>query len=110
MFRQLAKEDGIVFVTILMIIMIMMTVTIGIISLNVSQVQFSESEVRRLKSEMMAHGVMAYVFANQLTASAAPTLTVSRPLDGITYTVNATVTDNDSGPTGADPLLIQVTY
>jgi len=110
MLRQLAQEDGIVFVTILMIIMIMMTITMGIISLNVSQVQFSEGEVRRLKSEMLAQGLMAYAFANQISATAAPTIAQNRQLDSFVYTTSTTITDNNSGPTGADPLVIQVNY
>ena len=95
-----------------MIMMAMMTVTIGIISLNVSQVKFSENEVKRLKSEMLAHGLMAYVFANQISPSAQPTVTMNTPLDGITYGMTAVITPApwSNATSEADPLVIQVTY
>jgi hypothetical protein len=110
MLRQLAKNDGIVFVSILMVIMVIMTITIGMISLNVSQVRFSESEVRRVKSELIAHGLMAYVFANQITPSASAAFTATQALDGITYNMSVGVPNTNGGPNLSDPLTIQVTY
>ena len=112
MFKQLKQdENGIVYVTILMIITVMITVTIGIISLNVSQTTFTESEVRRIKAELLSMGALAYVYANQMTASASSSMTLpSESLDGFSYATNALVSGTGSGPNGADPLLIQVDY
>ena len=54
------KEDrsGIVFVTVLVIIIVMMIATVSIISMNVSQVQVTEKEVKRIQAEMMSQGAL----------------------------------------------------
>jgi len=98
------NENGIVFVTVLMIIVVIMTITVGIISLNISQVTFTEQEIQRVKSEMLAMGTLAYVFANQLTSSPSNSISLPQTLDGISYTVNASVNY------GAESALIQVDY
>lgn len=105
MLRDLKNnENGIVFVTVLMIIVVIMTITVGIISLNVSQVTFTESEIQRIKSKMLAMGTLAYVFAKHMTATPSNSISLTETLDGITYAITANVNY------GTDDLLIEVDY
>ena len=104
------NENGIVFVAVLMIIIVMMTITVGIIGLNVSQVTFAEQEIRRIKAELLAMGVLAYTFANQTTPSAGSTITFSQTLDGAAYQINSAITSPGTGPNGSSPLTIDIDY
>ncbi|HLF18499.1 MAG TPA: hypothetical protein VI749_06345 [Candidatus Omnitrophota bacterium] len=104
------NENGIVFVAVLMIIVVMMAVTVGIIGLNVSQVTFAEQEIKRIKAELLAVGALAYTFANQTTTSAASSITLSETLDGISYQIDADITSPGTGPNGSSPLTIVVDY
>jgi hypothetical protein len=107
MLRDLKNnENGLVFVTILMIVAIIMTITIGIISLSVTQVTFSEQEIQRVKTEMLAQGMLAYVFANQVTGVASNAYAFNATIDNLTYVVNASI----FGGTPNTNLLIQVNY
>ena len=64
MFKDLKKnKNGVVYITVLMITIVMMVLTLSIISLNVSQVTSSEKEVKRIKAETLAQGLVAYGFS-----------------------------------------------
>ncbi len=95
MFRQLRQNDrGIVFVTVLMIIIVMMVLTVSIVSLNVTQVLRTSGEVKHVQAEYLALGAIPYLYANQWTAAPDNTITYAETLDGVLFTVVA----NLSGP------------
>ena len=104
MLRNLKNnENGMVFVTVLMIVAIIMTITIGIISLNVSQVTFTEKEIERVKTELLAQGMLAYVFSNRMTGTTANSFGFNQILDSQTYVISASISNTEN-------LLIQVQY
>jgi len=97
MLRNLKNnENGIVFVTVLMIVVVIMTITVGIISLNVSQVTFTEQEVQRIKTEMLAQGMVAYVYSNRMTGVANNSFIFNEVLDGINYVINADIAPSEA--------------
>ena len=104
------NKKGIVFVTVLMIIIVMMVLAISIVSMNVSQVLTTETEVRRVQAEIIAFGMLAFTFANQASSSPGSYITNTYTLDGTTYNVAATVGPAGSGILGTSNLIINVTY
>jgi uncharacterized membrane protein affecting hemolysin expression len=97
MLKDLRKnEQGLVFVAVLSIIIVVMILTVSILSINVSQVSVSEEEVRRLQAEMLAQGAMTRMFANQMTVSARNIL-YTQAVGATTYTINATRTNTGGG-------------
>lgn len=108
MLKQLQNnEKGIIFVTVLMIIIVMMVLTFSVISMNVSQVSVTESEIRRIQSEIIAMGALARTFANQLSTSSSNNIEYSVVIDGRTYNVVSNIYGN-TGPYGTNALEIYI--
>ncbi|OGX37351.1 MAG: hypothetical protein A3G91_00580 [Omnitrophica WOR_2 bacterium RIFCSPLOWO2_12_FULL_50_9] len=111
MLRQLRKDDrGIVFVTVLMIIITMMILTVSIISLNVTQTVTSSGEIHRIQAEYLALGAIPYFYANQWTSSSSNTITYTQTLDGISFTVVANIIGPGLAGYNTSGLNISVTY
>ena len=109
MLRQLRQNDhGIVFVTVLMIIIVMMILTVSIISLNVTQVMRTAGEIKHVQAQYLALGAIPYLYANQWTASPDNVITYTETLDGIPFTVTANL--SGSGIYSTNNLSIDVTY
>jgi len=76
MLRQLRQnERGVVFVTVLMIIIVMMALTVSIVSLNVTQVTRTAGEVKHVQAEHLALGAIPKLLT-------APCSRLSRTLAG----------------------------
>ncbi len=111
MLRQLcANNRGIIFVTVLMIIIAMMILTVSIISLNVTQAVNTQGEIRRIQAEYLALGAVPYFYANQMTSSSSNTMTYTQTLDGIPFTVVANIIGPGLGGYDTNALSIVVTY
>ncbi len=66
MLKQLKNnENGIVFVTVLMVIIVMAVLTVSMISLNVSQSVLAENESKKAKAETLAQGGLFFFLANK---------------------------------------------
>ena len=111
MLRQLREnERGVVFVTVLMIIIVMMALTVSIVSLNVTQVTRTAGEVKHVQAEHLALGAIPYLYANQWTASPDNTITYTETLDGTLFTVVANLSGPGLGGYNTNSLSINVTY
>ncbi|GEM_PF-4610240 len=111
MLRQLRENDqGIVFVTVLMIIIVMMILTVSIVSLNVTQVLRTSGEVKHVQAEYLALGAIPYLYANQWTISPDNTITYIENLDGIPFTVVANINGPGLNGYSTNDLSIDVTY
>ena len=111
MLRQLRQnERGVVFVTVLMIIIVMMALTVSIVSLNVTQVTRTAGEVKHVQVEHLALGAIPYLYANQWTASPDNTITYTETLDGTLFTVVANLSGPGLGGYNTNSLSINVTY
>ena len=109
MLKNLKNNDGVVFVTVLAIIITMMILTVSILSLNTTQTIVSENEVKRLKAEILSTGALAFTFANQLSDTPSDRITLNESLDGITYDVSIYVDPSGSDP-DSKPLTIDISY
>lgn len=101
------NPKGYVFVTVLMMISVMALITLSVISLQSSQSISVENEVRRLQAETLGLGALQIMLLN---SSVATTVTLTQTMDGRTFTVSTSVTNNDSGPFSTDPMQVQVVY
>lgn len=111
MLRQLkTNEEGIVFVTVLMIIIVMMIVTVTIVSLNVSQVVRTSGEIKHIQAQYLAQGAIPFMYANQWSGSAGETLTYNETLDGTVFTVVADLSGPGLAGYDTNSLQINVTY
>ena len=113
MLRRLNNNDGVVFVTVLAVIITMMVLAVSIIGLNVSQTLVTEREVKRIKAELLAMGALSYTFANQMSDSPGNAITFNQILDGIDYDVSATLTPASSPPASSpdvQALTISIDY
>lgn len=111
MLRQLRQNDhGIVFVTVLMVIIVMMILTVSIVSLNVTQVLRTSGEVKHVQAEYLALGAIPYLYANQWTALPDNTITYTETLDGVSFTVVANLSGPGLGGYNTTGLFVNVTY
>ena len=91
MLKQLKNNDnGIIFITVLFIIIIMITLTVGIMSLNVSQVKTTEGDVKRIQAEAAAMGAVSRMLAVQHSDTPVDNFSYSYTLNSITFVVEAT--------------------
>lgn len=86
---RIKNEDGVIFVTVTMIIIVMMVLTVTIISLNVSQVVTTEEETHRLQAGTLAEGILYRIVAQQQTGGGL-TYSSTYNLDGYDFVVSAT--------------------
>ena len=93
-----------------MVIIVMMVLTISIISMNVSMVMRTEGEVKRLQGEILALGAIAYTYANQMSGSPGSLINYIVTLDNVDFNVVVTLTDDNTGPNGTDPVNVEVWY
>ena len=111
MFRDLRKNNkGVVFVTVLMIIIVMAVLTVSIISLNVNQSMLTEGEAKRMNAETLALGGLAVMLANQQSARPKNYITYLNLIDGISYNVQINLAGAGLPGTGTSALNISVTY
>lgn len=111
MLRQLRQNDhGIVFVTVLMIIIVMMVLTVSIVSLNVTQVLRTSGEVKHVQAEYLALGAIPYLYANQWTASPDNVISYTETLDGTLFTVAVNLGGPGLGGYNTNSLFVNVTY
>lgn len=105
------NQNGIVFVTVLMIIIVMTVLTVSMISLNVNQSLLSEGEIKRIQAETIALGALAHMFTNlQLGGSSSNSITYPVSIGNVTYTVVANLYGSGLSGTYTQTLNIYVSY
>lgn len=113
MFRQLkGNNSGVVFVTVLMVIIVMAILTVSMISLNVSHTVIAENEAKRVKAETLAAGGLSYFLSNQLGPNPSNSITYNYcdTLEGVRYRVSITRTASGVGNPPPFNLNVSVNY
>lgn len=109
MLRQLrANDQGIVFVTVLLIIIVMMILTISIVSLNVTQVVNTAGEAKNIQAQYLAMGAIPLLYANQWSTSRGASVTYTETLGGTQFTILANL--NGPGLYNTNSLFVNVAY
>lgn len=107
------NNSGIIFVTVLVLLVVMIVVTISIVSMNVSQVMVTESEVKRIQAEMLAQSAVDYFNATQQINGVTPNSTTFSqifPGSGVTYDVTINKDTTKAGLNSTDNLMIIIDY
>jgi hypothetical protein len=109
MFKDLRNNNhGIIFVTVLVIIIVSMVLTVSILSLNISQVKSSEDELKRIQARILSEGGLSQILISKLSGNSANVITYTETLGNTTFTIVANI--DTSGAGNNDPLNIDVTF
>ena len=113
MLKDLKKSDrGIVFVTVLIIIITSMVLAVSVLSLNISQVKSTEEELKYIQAKVLSDGGLAQILISQFTAAPANDITYQETLGNTTFTIVANI-DRLGAPlpgSASVPLDIDVTF
>ena len=95
------NNHGVVFVTVLIIIIVTMVLAISALSLNVSQVKSTESELKHLQARILTEGALARILVNQLSGSPTNPISYSETIGNTTFTIVANIDALGAGPPGS---------
>ncbi len=107
--RHKSPEDGIILLTVIMMIIVLSLIVIGFMSSSVSQFRTSQSVVDRLKAEELAIGAFYQYHQRQLDGAGAA-LPASEALDGKTFTISAPTLTAGAGPNNTNSVTFTITY
>ncbi len=107
---RIIDNEGVVFVTVIMIITVMIALVVSILGLTTTRVQTTESEIRQIQAELLAEGALGMFLANQLSNSAGDTVSDSIYLGPYLFNVNANLYSSGTGVFGTSQLNITVVY
>ncbi len=111
MLKQLKNnEDGVIFITVLAIILMMAVLTISILSMNVTQVISTERAIQDTQSEILAMGALSYAFANQMSDSPSSFISYTEILGKKKFTITANVSGTGLPGYNTQDLVVDVTY
>ena len=111
LFKRLHNNDrGMIFVTVLMIITMMMTLTATMVSLNVTSIKVSEAEYRHIQAQELTKGLIYYHAANQQSATPTNTYTLNHTIDGMPFTTDVSMNPAGAGTYGTNALSIATSY
>ena len=113
MLRELRNNNrGIIFGTVLIIIIVAMVLAISVLSLNISQVKSSEDELKHIQARALSDGVFEQLLASKVSGNPGNTISYSEPLGNITFAVNVDIDGTGSGPvdSASVPMTIDVTF
>ncbi len=111
MLRELRNNNkGVVFLTVLMIIVVLMGLAISAVSLNISQSLLTQKRIRDTQAKILAMGALARTFANQLSNSAGNYIAYNETLDGHTFQVISFLNESGGGIDNTDVLSINIVY
>jgi len=102
------NNQGVVFVTVLIIVIVAMILAISALSLNVSQVKSTENELKYLQAEVLADGGLFQMLTNQFSPSAGSSTTYSETVGYTTFNITVDIDGSGSGPAGSESVPLDV--
>lgn len=113
MLKQLnTNEHGIVFVTVLILVIVAMILAMTALSLNLSQVKSTENELKHIQAGLLAEGAFSELFTNQFTGTPGTSMSYTEQLGNTTFTITSQIDGSGSGPAGSEsvPMTIDVSF
>jgi len=114
MIKELKKDkQGIVFITVLIIILVTMVLAISALSLNVSQVKSTENELKYIQAEVLSDGALFQILTDQFSATPSTTISFNETVGYTEFTVDVEIDDTGvpaPNAPGSFPLDIDVTF
>jgi len=105
------NEHGVVFVTVLIVIITTMVLAVSVLSLNISQIKSAENELRYIQAKILADGGLVQILSTQFVGTPITTNTYTETVGDTTFTIESDITAG-AGPAGSNsiPLDIVVTF
>ncbi len=103
---KIDNEEGVVFVTVLVLVISMMILAVTVVNLQLNQATLSEKEINRVRSEAIATGALMYYIAN----GPPPGNALTDMLNGISFNTTITNDGGTPGPNNTNTLTITVDY
>ncbi len=113
MFRDLKSNNrGVVFVTVLIIIIISMVLAVSVLSLNISQVKSSEEELKHIQAKLLSEGILAQMLVSQFTVAPVNSLSYTESIGNTTFTIQADIDQSGVPSPGSNsaPMTIDVSF
>lgn len=113
MLKELRDNNrGIIFVTVLIIIMVAMVLAVTVLGINISQVKSSEDELKHIQARILSEGGLAQMLVSKFSGSPVNIITYTETLGNTTFTIVANIDSSGAGPIGSNsvPLNIDVTF
>lgn len=104
------NEDGVVFVTVLILIISMMILAITVVNLQLNQATISEREIARIRSELVATGALQYYIAHEFAPNTTKSFGMGETLNGVLYDVQIDNGNPASGPNETNTLTISIDF
>jgi len=101
------NEHGIVFVTVLIIIITTMVLAVSALSLNISQIKSTENELRYIQAKTLADGGLVQILSTQFVGNPELTNSYTKVLGNTTFTILSDITAV-AGPAGSDTVELDV--
>ena len=113
MFRELKNNNhGIIFVTVLIIIIVAMVLAISVLSFNISQIKSSEYELKHIQARLLSEGGLSQMLISKFSGNSANIITYTETLGNTTFTIIANIDTAGAGPIGSNsvPFNVGVTF
>lgn len=111
MLRDLRKNNkGIVLITVLMILIIMMALAVQITAMRVTQTMSEVKMAKQIQAELLAQGMLALIYANQLSTSPGNYFQSAYTIDGTTFNAIGVISPDSDGLYNTYPLQINIYY
>ena len=106
-----SNNNGVVFFTVLIFVIVTMILAISALSLNISQIKNTENELKYIQDELLYDGALARFLINQFSSSPSNTITYTETVGNTTFTIVANI-ESGLGPAGSNsvPLDISVSF
>ncbi len=113
MLKNLKKnEQGVVFVTVLIVILTTMVLAVSALSLNISQIKSTENELKYIQARILADGGLFQILSTQFVGTPTTTNFYTETIGTTVFTINSIIDTLGSGPAGSAsvPLDIIVSF
>ncbi len=106
------NEHGVVFVTVLIVIITTMVLAVSILSLNISQIKSAENELRYIQAKILADGGMVQILSTQFVGTPIISNTYTETVGDTTFLIQSNITACGTCPVGSNsaPLDVTVTF
>jgi len=106
------NEHGVVFVTVLIVIITTMVLAISVLSLNISQIKSAENELKYIQAKVLADGALFKILSTQFVGTPQTTDSYPETVGSTTFTIQSDITACGTCPVGSNsvPLDITVTF
>ena len=102
------NKHGVVFVTVLIMIITSMVLTISALSLNISQIKSTENELKYIQAKVLADGGLVRSIQSQFSAAPLSFDSYTETVGDTSFTVTYNIDSSTSGPVGSNSVGLDI--